>query len=188
MNKPIYFKTDRLLVREIEPSDVRDFHDIVSQEGFYYYCFDGSRESTQRFINEAIEARPISPRQLFMAAVLGLSNPNKVIGHVTLDYMPKNPDFLDLAYFVHPNCQGKGIATEAAKGMIDYAIKEFGADKVVATAHPDNKASQKVLERMGFAFTGATSVESTNGDDQRLTYEKITQQQPIPSLLKARVG
>jgi len=188
MNKPIQFTTDRLLIREIQPSDIHDFHDITSQSGFYYYCFDGTLQSTQRFVNEAVEGQSINPRQSFMAAVLGVNNPKKVIGHVTLDYMPKNPEFLDLAYFVHPNCQGKGIATEAAKGMIDYAVKEFGADKIVATAHPENKASQKVLEHMGFAFTGVASVESTNGDDQRLTYEKITQQQQVPSFLKARVG
>jgi ribosomal-protein-alanine N-acetyltransferase len=186
MNQPIHITTDRLIIREIQQSDVHDFHKITQQDGFYYYCFDGSIQSTQNFVTEAIEAKSVSPRQSFMMAVLGASNPQEVIGHVTLDYMPKNPNFLDVAYFVHPKCQGQGVATESAHAMINYAVNEFNAAKIVATAHPDNKASQKVLENMGFLFTGTASVESTNGDDQRLTYEKATN--AVPHYMKAKVG
>jgi aminoglycoside 6'-N-acetyltransferase len=186
MTTPIHLKTDRLIIREIDQADTHDFHDIVTQEGFYYYCFDGSIQATQQFVNDAIEGRKFSPRQSFMMAVLAQSNPQRVIGHVTLDYLPKQPYLLDLAYFVHPKMQGKGIATEAAKAMLGYAVNAFQAEKIIATAHPDNKPSQRVLEHMGFVLTGTAEVESTNGDNKRLTYEKLTN--ATPAWLKAKVG
>lgn len=185
MDKPIKLLTDRLLIREIERDDISDFHKIVNKKGFYYYCFDGSYESSKRFVDEAIAAKEVNPRQSFMLAVLGREDTQRVIGHVTVDYMPKEPDYLDLAYFIDSDFQGKGIATEAAKAMISYATDELKAEKLVATAHPDNKSSQKILENLGFIYAGAasSSVESTNGDNQRLTYERVTAS--LPAHMKA---
>lgn len=49
---------------------------------------------------------------------------------------------------------GKGLATEAALGALDYACQKLRLSKVYAGHHPDNRASQRILERLGFEFVG----------------------------------
>ncbi|MCF7616684.1 GNAT family N-acetyltransferase [Bacillus sonorensis] len=48
---------------------------------------------------------------------------------------------------------GKGYASEAAMAMIDYACKDIKANKLFAGHHPQNSASRKLLERLGFQYT-----------------------------------
>jgi len=49
---------------------------------------------------------------------------------------------------------GRGLATEAARAVVDYAFRSLDADGLFAGHHPQNAASQKVLEKLGFRFTG----------------------------------
>jgi RimJ/RimL family protein N-acetyltransferase len=44
---------------------------------------------------------------------------------------------------------GQGVATEAATAVLDHGFREFGFDPIVAVTHPDNRASQHVLEKIG---------------------------------------
>ena len=44
---------------------------------------------------------------------------------------------------------GKGYATEAALGALDWAWRELGADKVVSITSMNNVRSRAVMERIG---------------------------------------
>lgn len=172
------FCTDRLTIREIEARDVDDFHDLVNQPGFFYYCFDGTRESTKAFVNEALESQAAlgkgELRKNFMMAVTDTGT-GALVGHVTVDLLDKAPDDYDLAYFTHPEHQGRGIASEVSHGFLQKVFEFLNPQKVVATAHPDNALSIKILNRLGFQATGETSsVESADGKNERLWFE-ITQ-------------
>jgi RimJ/RimL family protein N-acetyltransferase len=50
---------------------------------------------------------------------------------------------------------GRGYATEASRACIAYAWGPLGLDRLVARAMPENGASVRVLEKLGFRFTGA---------------------------------
>ncbi|QHZ45808.1 MULTISPECIES: GNAT family N-acetyltransferase [Bacillus] len=47
----------------------------------------------------------------------------------------------------------KGYASEAAKSMIDYAYTKVNASKLFAGHHPENQASRKLLNKLGFRYT-----------------------------------
>jgi ribosomal-protein-alanine N-acetyltransferase len=49
---------------------------------------------------------------------------------------------------------GKGYATEIAKAMMAYGFDHLKLDELYATTHPDNLVSQRVLEKVGFVYTG----------------------------------
>lgn len=49
-------------------------------------------------------------------------------------------------------CWGKGFGTEAALGALEYAWKKLQLSKVYAGHHPDNRASEKILKKLGFEF------------------------------------
>jgi RimJ/RimL family protein N-acetyltransferase len=50
---------------------------------------------------------------------------------------------------VSPAFQGQGIATEAARAMVDYAFAQINLKRVVATTSYDNLASQAVMRHLG---------------------------------------
>ncbi|WP_109208719.1 MULTISPECIES: GNAT family N-acetyltransferase [Microbacterium] len=56
---------------------------------------------------------------------------------------------LEVGYHVTPAWQGRGIATEAAAACRDYVIEHVDARELIAIVHPDNRASQRVAEKIG---------------------------------------
>ena len=45
-----------------------------------------------------------------------------------------------------------GIATEAARATVALGFETFQFEAIVGLAHPENRASCRVLEKLGFAY------------------------------------
>jgi RimJ/RimL family protein N-acetyltransferase len=56
----------------------------------------------------------------------------------------------DIAYLFAPAAQGRGLATEACRAMIDWLFAGFAIARVVATIDTRNQRSLALLERLGF--------------------------------------
>ncbi|KAH8700974.1 putative GNAT family acetyltransferase [Talaromyces proteolyticus] len=69
----------------------------------------------------------------------------------------------DVGYTILPEESGKGYATEAAIGLIDYARKELGADGVFGFCSAKDKRSQRVLEKVGLEFRGERHLKIFGG-------------------------
>lgn len=61
----------------------------------------------------------------------------------------------ELGYWLMPAAWGQGYATEAARGLCNWAV-EHALTPVTAGHYDDNPASGRVLEKLGFAYTGET--------------------------------
>ena len=59
---------------------------------------------------------------------------------------------LDFGYRFLPGCWGKGIATEAASIVLEKGISDNLREQVVGIVLPENKASIKVLCKVGFKW------------------------------------
>jgi [ribosomal protein S5]-alanine N-acetyltransferase len=66
-------------------------------------------------------------------------------------YTPDAADF-ELGFHLVRRCWGKGFATEAAQGALDHAWQKLQLSKVYAGHHPDNRASERILKKLGFKF------------------------------------
>lgn len=49
---------------------------------------------------------------------------------------------------------GQGVGTEAARAVLDYGFRALNLDPIVAVMHPENRASQRVLEKIGLNAQG----------------------------------
>ena len=56
---------------------------------------------------------------------------------------------LEVGYHVRSALQGRGYATEAAAACRDFAREHTSATELVAIIHPDNRASERVAEKIG---------------------------------------
>jgi RimJ/RimL family protein N-acetyltransferase len=61
---------------------------------------------------------------------------------------------IELGYRYTRAAWGQGVATEAAGAVLEHGFRELKLDPIVAVAHPDNVASRRVLEKLGFQHQG----------------------------------
>ena len=77
-----------------------------------------------------------------------------------LSFKGFNPDgSVEIGYGIMDAYQGQGYATEAVAAAVNRALTQPGVTRVEAETEPDNRASQRVLEKCGFVPTGAVGEE-----------------------------
>ncbi|MDU1695666.1 MAG: GNAT family protein, partial [Bradyrhizobium sp.] len=59
-----------------------------------------------------------------------------------------------IGYIVDPARHRQGIAAEAVAAMLDYCFDELGLHRLQAFIHPDNLASRRLVEKLGFRCEG----------------------------------
>jgi RimJ/RimL family protein N-acetyltransferase len=104
----------------------------------------------ERFIFTAREANALGrDLMLVIAPIRGKREP---IGMISLESRLQGR--LTIGYALAPEVWGKGIATEAALAAIEAGFALTNAVEMLATAHVENPASRRVLDKCGFAHTG----------------------------------
>lgn len=61
---------------------------------------------------------------------------------------------VEIGYSIAPAYRRRGLAAEAARGMIEYAFSHPHVKRVVAHTLPERSASTRVLEKVGMKFVG----------------------------------
>lgn len=69
-----------------------------------------------------------------------------------LESLLANP--LEIGWRLHPEFWRQGLASEAAQRMAAFAFERFSAHELIATCHPNNAASIRVMARLGMQFRG----------------------------------
>lgn len=78
------------------------------------------------------------------------------------------PD-VEVAYRLARSAWGLGIATEAAGALVAHALGPLALPRVVAVTYPENQASQRVLDKLGFERHGIREYKGV-----RATYHVLT--------------
>jgi RimJ/RimL family protein N-acetyltransferase len=84
---------------------------------------------------------------LIMAIVVDGSAVGSIGIHRQVDIYRKSAE---LGYWLGEEYWGKGIASEAANAMVQYAFNHFDINRIYASVFERNKASMRVLEKCGF--------------------------------------
>jgi len=62
--------------------------------------------------------------------------------------------YIEIGYRYIKAAWGQGIATEAAQTVLDHGFRALEIDPIVAVTHPENRASQNVLTKIGLNREG----------------------------------
>ncbi|MDR3578172.1 MAG: GNAT family N-acetyltransferase [Anaerolineaceae bacterium] len=77
----------------------------------------------------------------------------RVIGHCGL--IPKDVEDkheIELVYLIDPAVWGRGYAAEISQAIISYGFDQLGLHRLIALIEPENKASQRVAEKLGMSL------------------------------------
>ncbi len=66
--------------------------------------------------------------------------------------LAKNPDELELGYWIGVPYWGQGLVPEASMEMLRHAFEELGLNRVWCAYYEGNDKSKRVQEKLGFVF------------------------------------
>ncbi|KAJ5160426.1 uncharacterized protein N7482_007430 [Penicillium canariense] len=105
----------------------------------------------------------------FLVSLVEANQAPRLIGCASLmKGGPSDPHYYlapDVGYTILPEESGKGYATEAAKGMLDYARLELGIDSVFGFCAAGNLRSRRVLEKLGMEYRGVAALSVFGGEE-----------------------
>ncbi len=70
---------------------------------------------------------------------------------------------IELAYRWARSSWGRGIATEAARRLLAYGFDDLRLELIAAVTDPENRASRRVLDKLGFLYQGLRSAYGVEG-------------------------
>ncbi|MDQ3181498.1 MAG: GNAT family N-acetyltransferase [Acidobacteriota bacterium] len=83
---------------------------------------------------------------------------------------PHETKEIELGYLLARKCWGKGFATEAAGACLQFGFEKLGFREIIAITDLENIASQKVLDKIGFARRG---IEKIHGEDNLIYLKPV---------------
>ena len=110
-------------------------------------------EADARAYIEASEAARLRGEQLELAIHVP-GDPAAVLGGAALYDVDPEQGRCGLGYWLAAPARGRGVATRAAVLLARWGFAELGLARIELTCGPDNLASQRVAERVGFTREG----------------------------------
>lgn len=152
----IFIQTDRLILREILPTDVDGMFALDSDPEVHKYL--GNKPVTSK---EQVVAVINFIRQQYIDNGIGRwavidKHTNDFMGWAGLKFVTEltnnHQNYYDLGYRLRKKYWGQGIATEAAKASLQYAFEQLKTHEVYAMADCENIGSNKILKKLGLQF------------------------------------
>jgi ribosomal-protein-alanine N-acetyltransferase len=102
-------------------------------------------EQTAEYVRTCTAATP--GRQVF-----GILLDGRVVGSGELRLHGASTG--EIAYAVHPHLWGRGIATAAARRLLEMGFTDHGRHRIFGTCDPRNVGSAAVLRKIGMRYEG----------------------------------
>jgi RimJ/RimL family protein N-acetyltransferase len=144
----LLFETGRLAVRRLRRSDLPALLAVYGDLDAMRWVGDGSALTAldaHRWLD--VTERNVATRGYGMCTLTRRSD-GAVIGFCGLVH-PGGQPLPEIKYALARAHWGQGLATEAARGLLDWGTRCCGLRHIIATTAPDNSASHRVLRKAG---------------------------------------
>ncbi|QLH84470.1 GNAT family N-acetyltransferase [Halosimplex pelagicum] len=149
MPGPVFVEGETVDLRTIEREDAEFLRELFHHPRVRGYAGPDAPDS-----GEAYESDLLDRMEGADAVELLVCDGDEPVGDVSLAPIDDRRDWANLGYAVHPDYQGEGYATEAARLVVDHGFAALGLHRISATIHADNEASKRVVEKLGFTHEG----------------------------------
>ncbi|MBR5127767.1 MAG: GNAT family N-acetyltransferase [Roseburia sp.] len=144
-------ETERLLVRELALSDVKDLFELYSYEGMTdfmegLYPYEEEYEYQKAYIENMYYFFGYGMWLVFEKET------GKLVGRAGVEHREALEGELELGYAIGTPWQGKGYAMEVCQGILEYVREELGFEEICSLVQPENTASIRLQEKLGFTL------------------------------------
>jgi ribosomal-protein-alanine N-acetyltransferase len=146
-------ETQRLRLRRLRPSDEADLVALDSDPDVMRYVGSPAGvRSPEETVERARQRIGANQGPIGFWRVESRTD-GTFYGLGALIQMPTGDD-IELAYRLIRPAWGRGIASEAGAALVEYAFGTLGLSRLVAVTYPENRGSQRVLDKLGFMRHG----------------------------------
>jgi ribosomal-protein-alanine N-acetyltransferase len=143
--------TERLRLRPLSTDDLEDLAVIYGDPEVMRYRLHtqpASREQTRTMLEQYLHHW--KQYDFGRWAILEQTQ-HQVIGHAGLEFLDGTPE-VELNYLIARSYWGVGLATEAARVILQYGFETLHLPQTIAISKPENLASRRVLEKLGMCY------------------------------------
>ena len=162
----VEIETDRLLLRAILLSDAQSLYELVSDKDVLKYLaglpvYTGKEMAVDYIKNKL--TKKYQNADFYDWAVV-LKSENKIIGRICVYKQDDERRMADLVWYLNGNYRNRGYISEAVKAVINHLF-EIGFERIEAFADVENKASTKVMAKVGMQYEGTLRKYDCRRDD-----------------------
>gem|GEM_PF-209028 len=174
-------ETERLILRPFAETDAAAFSYISSRPIAAHFMSDmvmKTEEEALDFIrwlsNEKFDVK-------VPCVLLAIEHKpsGKCIGFIGVAPKPEINNEIEILFEIADEYQNNGYATEAGKAIIWWAFEKAGQNLLSAIVKPDNKASCRVMEKLGFVYCD-TRILPYDGEDCAFEYFRLYHTDTLP--------
>lgn len=170
----IVAETERLRLRRLILDDAEFILELVNEPAWLRFIGDKGAhdlEGARRYLREG----PLASYERFGIGIFaverkGPGGENELVGTCGLlqrEYL----DDPDLGFAFLPRFWGKGYAYESAVAVLEWGRETLGHQRILALTDPDNAASIRLLEKLGFILERRIVVDESRGESNFFVLE-----------------
>ncbi|MDE7269955.1 MAG: GNAT family N-acetyltransferase [Acetatifactor sp.] len=151
-------ETERCLVRETTVEDVDDFYRIYRDPSITEYMepLYADPEEERAYARDYID-------QVYAFYHFGIwtvveKDSGEIIGRAGICFR-EGFDDPELGFVIAADRQGRGLATEVCRAVLQYGFQELGFERIHAFVQPDNLASLRVCDKLGMENLGRVELQ-----------------------------
>ncbi|MES0057197.1 GNAT family N-acetyltransferase [Mesorhizobium sp. M0078] len=145
-------RTQRLLMREWKDEDVEPFARMNDDSRVVRYVARlGDRIAIDAWVSAQLHHFKRYGYGLWALETLDAAGFIGFCGLIKVPYVAHFTPAVEIAWRLHPDCWGRGYATEAAIAALTFGFQDLKLDQIVANAAVDNVESRRVMERLGMS-------------------------------------
>ncbi len=169
-------KTERLILRKIEKSDLDDIFEYSSDPEISKYLLWSKHENkrvTKRYLSDVL--KKYKSGQFYDWAI---DLDGKMIGICGFSRIDVLNDTAEAGYIVARPYQGKGIASEALKAVLEFGFKTLRLNVIKCISFEENTASRSVMKKCGMKEEGIIKNHAfQNGTVKNAVVASITKEE-----------
>lgn len=163
----IVFRTERLVVRRWSDADLPYLLKVYGDADAMQWVGDGTPLTQEQCVTWLAVTRTNYEKRGYGMFAVDEKHASGVVGFCGIVH-PGGQAEPEIKYAYLRSHWGRGIATEAAAGLIEYGAATHGLRYIIATAAPENVASHRVLLKAG--MTRSTLQDNGDGSWTQLFY------------------
>lgn len=151
---PVELETADLRLRELAPDDVAAMHAYDADPAVCRFQPWGPNdlEATRAYLAGCLADAAATPRRRYELALVRKAD-GALIGNAGLRLLAD--DEAELGYTLRRDAWGRGLGTQAARALVQFAFGRLEVRRVRALCDAENAASLRVLEKVGLRRTVA---------------------------------
>jgi ribosomal-protein-alanine N-acetyltransferase len=151
-------ETARLRLRRFDLADAPFIFELVNEPAFLRYIGDRGVRSLED-ARQYLTSGPLAMYEKHGFGLFGveLKESGALVGMCGLLKRDALED-ADVGFAFLSVHRGKGYGTESAAGVVAYAAREFGLQRLAAITDPSNEVSIHTLGKLGFRFQGTVEL------------------------------